>query len=306
MTDAVSFAVVVPTLNAGPAWQQWIDGLKSQSATPDKVLIVDSSSNDATADIAAAAGYDVLRIERKDFNHGTTRQLAAERLGDAEIIVYLTQDAILADQDALKNLLSTFADPSVAIAYGRQLPHRDAKPIGAHARIFNYTEKSEVKSANDISRLGLKVAFVSNSFAAYRRAVLMSIGGFPSDNIFGEDTYVSAKVILAGLKVAYVSDAKVFHSHDYSVIQDFQRYFDIGVFHSREPWLRSAFGGAEGEGKRFVVSELRFLMKNAIFLIPSSMFRTLVKYVGYRMGLIEHRLSKKTKLKLSMHKGYWS
>lgn len=46
--------------------------------------------------------------------------------------------------------------------------------------------------------------------------------------------------------------------------------FDIGVFHSREAWIRDAFGGAEGEGTRFVLSEMTYLVRHAPWLIPSS------------------------------------
>ncbi|VCW13919.1 hypothetical protein BANRA_01245 [Escherichia coli] len=42
--------------------------------------------------------------------------------------------------------------------------------------------------------------------------------------------YYTAKAILAGYKVAYVADAVVKHSHNYSPIDEFKRYFDIGVF----------------------------------------------------------------------------
>jgi len=52
----------------------------------------------------------------------------------------------------------------------------------------------------------------------------------------------------------------VFHSHDYSFLDEFKRYFDIGVFHTNTSWLQQTFGGASGEGLRFVISEMRYLM----------------------------------------------
>jgi len=31
----------------------------------------------------------------------------------------------------------------------------------------------------------------------------------------------------------------VFHSHDYGFLEEFKRYFDIGVFHTHTAWLGS-------------------------------------------------------------------
>ena len=298
-------AVVVPTLNAGDNWNTWLTALASQSYTADYVLVVDSSSIDQTPALAKKLGYDVLTIQRQEFNHGTTRQLAANHFTSADIIVYPTQDALLADADALSNLIAAFDDVTVGAAYGRQLPHIDAKPIGAHARLYNYSDKSDIRSSNDIARLGLKVAFLSNSFSAYRKTALMAVGGFPENNIFGEDAYVASKMILAGWKISYRANAKVYHSHDYSIVEDFKRYFDIGVFHSREPWLRLEFGSAEGEGKKFVISEMKYLFKTSPWLIPSAMVRTLVKYAAYKLGMFEKKMPASLKYKLSMHKRFW-
>ena len=286
----MSVGLVIPTLNPGPQWEAVLKKLDAQNYHLDRVLIIDSSSNDATVAIAKAHGCEVSVIARSDFNHGTTRQLAAEILSDVEIIIYMTQDALLADPDTIGRLVSAFSDPRVGCAYGRQLPHPNAKPIGAHARLFNYPGTSVVRSLNDAAQIGIKAAFISNSFAAYRRSTLMEVGGFPASAILSEDTYVAAKMLLADWKVAYCADAMVFHSHDYSPAQEFRRYFDIGKFHAREAWVRSELGNAEQEGIRFVFSELQYLVRRAPWLIPSALLRSGLKYTGYRLGLMERYL----------------
>ncbi len=301
----MSVGFVIPTLNPGVQWDAVLEKLNAQNYQPDRILIIDSSSNDAAVAIAKAHGCEVCVIARSDFNHGTTRQLAAEILGDVEIIIYMTQDALLADPDTIGRLVSAFSDPEVGCAYGRQLPHLNAKPIGAHARLFNYPGSAVVRSLEDASQLGIKAAFISNSFAAYRRSALMEVGGFPAGVILSEDTYVAAKMLLADWKVAYCADAMVFHSHDYSPAQEFMRYFDIGVFHAREPWVRSKLGKAEQEGIRFALSELQYLIRRAPWLIPSAVLRTGLKYLGYRIGLMEHILPVGLKERLSMNRQYW-
>jgi rhamnosyltransferase len=293
-------------LNAAKLWPAFYAALKAQALEPAQVLIVDSSSSDGTPTLADAAGYRVVSMARKEFNHGGTRQMAANLLPNAEILVFLTQDAVLAQPAALSNLVALMRDPEVGAAYGRQLPRRGATPIEAHARLFNYPPVSDFRSLSSRERLGFKAIFISNSFAAYRRAALMGVGGFPSDVIFGEDTILAAKLLIANWKIAYVADAQVYHSHTYTWTQEFKRYFDIGVLHSREAWLLQNFGQARSEGRRFVLSEMKYLILRYWWLIPSALIRTGLKLLGYRLGRQEKQLSTATKRRLSMQPSFWT
>lgn len=300
----MKYCVIVPTLNAAADWPRFAPPLLA-SVEPEQVLIVDSSSTDDTVDLARAAGCRVHIIRRAEFNHGGTRQLAADLPTDADLLVYLTQDAVLASQDEIASLLTVFLDPKIAAAYGRQLPRQEATPIERHARLFNYRSTSSVRTLKTREQLGIKSIFISNSFAAYRRDALIAVGGFPRDVIFGEDTITAAKFLLAGWMIAYVAEAQVYHSHGYTWRQDFKRYFDIGVLHARENWLLKEFGSADGEGGRFVRSELSYLWPRYWWLIPSALIRTALKLVGYRLGGIENRLSLGLKRRLSMHRRFW-
>lgn len=279
-----------------------------QSSQPGmQVVILDSASTDGTEFFALPADWQYLRIEKADFNHGDTRSQALQHVQPSiNVVVFMTQDAILATPESLEALVSVFADSSVACAYGRQLPHADATPLAEHARYFNYPASSLKLSMSDQPRLGLKTCFLSNSFAAYRLTDLLDVGGFPNNVILGEDMSVAARLLMAGKRVAYVAEACVYHSHNYTLVQEFRRYFDTGVFHARSPWLLKAFGRAEGEGGRFVRSELNFLWCYATGWIPAALARTLAKWLGYKLGRQESRLPLAVKRWCSMHKGYWN
>ena len=297
--------VIVPTLNAAQDWPQFVSALLL-CVLPEQVLIVDSESTDNTVVLARAEGFAVHSVARSEFNHGGTRQMAADMFPDAEILVYMTQDAVLADANALTNLLAVFADPHVGAAYGRQLPKPEAGAIEAHARYFNYPATAEIRSLESRKRLGIKAIFISNSFSAYRRSALMEVGGFPVNAIFGEDTITAARLLLAGYKVAYAAEARAYHSHSYSCTQEFKRYYDIGVLHNRESRILGEFGQANGEGKRFVLSELLYLWERDALQIPAALTRTAAKLLGYRLGLLEPHFSPSIKRKLSMHPGFWT
>lgn len=305
MSNFSSIGVVVPTRNPGALWARWSAAVGMQQ-TAVHGLIVDSSSDDGTDFTSLPEGFRCVQIAAADFNHGGTRNLALSHLpAGTDVVVFMTQDALLADPHALSRLVSVFADPAVACAYGRQLPHADASPVAAHARLFNYPDVSRSVSLADKSHLGLKACFMSNSFAAYRVADLQAVGGFPSSVILGEDMSVAARLLMAGKRVAYVADACVHHSHNYTALQEFRRYFDTGVFHARSPWLLQTFGSAGGEGLRFVRSELTYLWRHAPAWVPSALLRTAAKLAGYRLGRLEALWPLWFKRWCSMHKGFW-
>lgn len=297
-------ACIIPVYNGKSDLNRLLDSLQMQSATFD-VLIVDSSSTDGSQELACARARQVDVISSAQFNHGGTRQLMVDRYPEYDIYVFMTQDAYLSDTDAVAQLVEGFSDPLVGAVCGRQLPHLDASPLAQHARKFNYPSDILIKSMSDVSRLGIKAAFMSNSFAAYRKEALTAVGGFPAHVIFAEDMYVAARMLMAGWRVAYAGNAQCLHSHNYSLHEEFSRYFDMGVFHAREPWIRATFGGAGGEGIRYVKSELSFLGWRRWHLWPSALLRNAVKLLGYKLGQKEAYLSLSLKRHLGMYKRYW-
>jgi rhamnosyltransferase len=303
--SSTPFAVVLPTLNAGGQWQDWMAGMRSQNLQPDVILVIDSSSTDDTAGLARRDGCRVHTIERSEFNHGRTRQLAVELLEDVDVVVMLTQDAILVGPDSLGSLVASFDNEKVGVAYGRQLPRRGAGVFEAHARLFNYPARSLLKRLEDAPALGLKTAYTSNSYAAYRLAALREVGGFPDNVIVSEDMHVAARMLLAGWEVYYNADATVEHSHSYTPLQEFQRYFDVGVFLSRENWITERFGRPGGEGKRFLMSELRYAGLRGVVMLPVSFLRSGLKLSGYSVGLRERNIPVFLKRKMSMQKAFW-
>ena len=299
-------AVVIPTYNASRYWEPMHDALQQQGVVADQVLVIDSSSTDNTRRLVERAGYPLKIIAKESFRHGATRQLAAESLPSAEILLYLTQDAVPYGENSFKNLLEAFAQADVGACYGRQLSRAGADPIERHARLFNYPERSATRTFESRRALGIKAAFFSNSFAAYRRSALLEVGGFPRDTIVSEEVTVAARMLMAGWKVSYQAEATAIHSHPLTIRQEFSRYFDIGVHHGREGWLLREFGGAGGEGRTFVLSEARYLLRCQWTLLPLASLRNASKWMSYQLGRHEHLLSQKMKKRLSAQTHVWA
>lgn len=301
----MKYSVIVPTLNPGELWSEWIGALEIQTEAPLMVHVVDSGSTDCSVSLSVDAGFSVEKINKHEFNHGGTRQKVLKKITSAEYVVLLTQDAILANHDSIKKILAPFQDEKVSAVCGRQLPRLNAGYIEAHSRIYNYPEQSSARTLEDRKTIGMKAAFLSNSFSAYRVSALLEVGGFPEDVIFGEDMYMAAKLLKAGGNIAYEAGASVYHSHDYTLLQEFKRYFDMGVFHARNSWIRKEFGSAESQGRNFVVSELRYLLKHAFWQIPEAMLRTMFRFIGFRFGLIERWIPISLKKNMSMNSAYF-
>jgi rhamnosyltransferase len=300
-------ALVVLTLNAGRTAAGLIAGVRSQHVQPDVWLVIDSGSSDETAQLFKEAGADVMPVDNMQFDHGTTRQMAVDGLEGTDVIVFMTQDALFADADALGTLVACLEDPRIGVAYGRQVPRSGAGAIERHARLFNYPDVGGVHAMDDAKRLGIKAAFCSNSFAAWRRSALIEVGGFPSRCILGEDMLTAARLLQSGYGVAYCADARVIHSHGLTVGGEARRYFDTGVMHANNPWLLQAFGSAGREGMRFVRSEVHYLATHgAVLRVPEALVRDVAKMAAYRLGRVYRSLPRGWCRRMSMNQGHWN
>lgn len=302
--ETMKTAIIIPVYNPDKKLNQLIAMIDKQTIKDVSVMIIDSGSNKGYIDAIHSARYQIIDINASDFNHGGTRQFAANQFPDAEVYIYLTQDAVLADKYALENLISIFKNERIGCAYGRQLPHAGASFFASSARKINYGERSYIRFWGDRHKYGMKTVFISNSFAAYRRCALISVGGFPKNTILSEDMYVAAKMLMSGWGIAYQANARVYHSHNYTIWQEFKRYFDIGVFHSREKWIRDFVGGGEKNGIEFLKAEIDIIKKKPNLLILM-IARDGMKYLGYKLGLHEKILSINLKKCISSNSRYW-
>lgn len=277
--------VVIPTYNGGKKFCQVAEMLKQQvGITPNDVLIIDSSSSDQTVQVAENAGFRVQIINKKDFGHGKTRRMAAEQ-STAEYIVFMTQDAIPASNDSIIQLCKPLMEnQNIGVTYGRQLPTPEAGAIGNHARLFNYPAHSQMKTKADIPVLGIKTIFCSDSFAAYNRGALISIGNFMDVN-FGEDTLVADSFIKNGFNIYYNANVCVYHAHGFTLCEEFKRSIIIGKLHHRYKKNFDFYGKVNREGLRFVKSEIYMLVgKGEIKLFLIAGLHNFIKFIGFQAG----------------------
>ncbi len=302
-----TISIIIPTRNGAETLAELLAMISLQTLSFLEVLVVDSSSNDASVKIAKKSGAQVTVIQPTEFDHGGTRTILS-RQAKGEFLVFLTQDAIPVSKDAVEKLIMPMvSDQKVAVTYGRQVPDFHANDFAAHLRQFNYPARSSLRAFEDREKYGIKTVFVSNSFAAYRKTMLAEVDYFKNGLIFGEDTCTVGRLLVQGHKIAYVSDAAVYHSHNYSYVEEFRRSFDIGVLHTTEQWLLDTFGKAEGQGMKYILSELSYLLKEKkIMLLPASVVRICLKFLGYKLGRNFKHIPRGVIPFCSMHRLWWN
>jgi rhamnosyltransferase len=298
-------SVIIPTLNAENKIKELALSLNNQSIQPLEIIVIDSSSDDRTVAVASEMGCKTIVIERKDFDHGGTRNAAA-RNSHGDILVFLTQDALPVNNALIEHLISPFSDHQIGAAFARQIANADANPPEQFARQFNYPPTPSIKSMDDLQTIGIKTFFFSNVCSAIKKSDFLAAGGFQDHMIMNEDMFLAAKLILEGKRISYCPDAIVRHSHNYTIPQYFKRYFDIGAAFNMNNWILD-YAKAEGEGLRFIKEQFRYLIKNHHWQwIPYSLILSLSKYAGFKLGLLQNRLPKGFKCFFSLNQNFWN
>ena len=264
---APAATVAIPVRDGGELLARTFASLARQSVEHE-LLVCDSGSRDGSVQLARDYGARVLEIEPASFNHGATRNLLMEAASGTHVAL-LTQDAEPADERWLERLLSAFElGEDVAIAYGPYRPRPTASfavraeldawfaslsPNGA-PRVERLGEQERGRSAAEL--IGARGFFTDANAClareAWRAVPFRSIG-------YAEDRLLAIDMLRAGYAKAFVPDAAVLHSHDYTPTQSLRRSFDewralLEVYGWREPaspgHLARRMRGALGQARR--------------------------------------------------------
>lgn len=314
--------VIIPVYHPDKKFYKLLELLSDQTVLPKKVYLLNTETGkqeDATETLqkniqsffskkkkfgeAQPLLIEIVPIKKKEFDHGGTRHKGA-MLSDSPFLLFMTQDAVPAGEDLIEELLRSM-EQGADVAYARQLARLHAGVLETYTRIFNYPEKSQMRTKADIGRLGVKAFFCSNVCAMYRRTVYLELDGFPRKAIFNEDMVFASKVLQSGGTIAYCAEAKVYHSHSYTWGEQFHRNFDLGVSQADNPQVFRKIR-SEKEGVRFVTETLRFLWNQHYYMeIVDFLGETMFKYAGYLLGKNYRLLPRKLVLQCTMNLSYW-
>ncbi len=297
--------VLIPSYRPGEQLERLIQKILGQSYPVEKIIVMNTEKEYFPKGLEGKyERVEVHHLKKAEFDHGGTRDQGM-LLSEADVVVCMTQDAMPADDKLIGELLEPFLDEQVWAAYARQLPAKGCSEVERYTRSFNYPKESCKKGQKDLKRLGIKTFFCSNVCAAWRREPYLRLGGFVKRTIFNEDMIYAGKVIQQGGLIAYCAQAKVIHSHNYSAMQQFHRYFDLAVSQKMHPEI---FEGvrSESEGAKLVKKTIGHCIRiRKPWLIASVVMQNVGKLSGYKMGQHYQKLPEKVILWCTMNRAYW-
>lgn len=299
-------SIILPTRNVEKYIGPLLNTIYSQEYDGEiEVLILDSSS-DRTAELVKAFPVKYIWVEPDDFNWGKTRNEGVI-LTDSEFIVFLSADIEIIDKKWLSKLVGHFSNSQVAGIYGRQVPKTDATPMEQFLIAYAYPPQSATLALEN-GRLTVKrPVYFSNVNSAIRRSVWERIK-FP-EMLANEDQEWAKRALLAGYKIVYDSDAAIYHSHNRSLKDAFQWYFDVGaamtITHAN-PIIFYSMWDFITDGLSFIGSEYKFMFKNGYwYLIPYAVLYDIFKFLGIFLGSKQKYMPIWMKRALSKKKNHW-
>ncbi len=224
-------SIVIPTLNAGPQFQDVLDRIHNQKNVGQVgVVVVDSASTDGTQEVASKAGAKVIVIPRREFNHGETRNLGISNTS-GELIALLTQDAFPENDQWLFPLVDcVMGDVAVSGAYSRHIPHPNAPPwilhqMEAHGVLCDQPRTQHLGTLESLDSLPpmeqLELCTFDNVSSLIRR-VAWTEHPFPKVP-FAEDLEWAKSEIMVGHKIVYQPESGVIHSHRRGPVHEYRR-----------------------------------------------------------------------------------
>ena len=91
----------------------------------------------------------------------------------------------------------------------------------------------------DVAReLGLKTFFFSDASSAIKRETFAKLNGYDGKRLaINEDMYIAYKLIMNDYRIKYCADSEIVHSHNFTLKQQYARYYDTGKFFKENDYL---------------------------------------------------------------------
>lgn len=301
MTDT-EISIIIPTRNGGERFPLALERIFSYKGKYSlEVIVVDSGSTDGTLEALKKYNIRLFRIKPEEFGHGKTRNYAAS-LANGRYLVFTTQDAVPRDERWLERLISNFNNERVAGVYGRQIPF-DTNPYEEYFLKTAYHGEKIIKAVPEGRLISYKEIFFSNVNAAIRRDLLES-NPFNEDQIISEDIEWAKRMMMKGYFIIYEPEAVVYHSHNYSILKNFKRNFDLGV--SLKGIMEDRRRSMIRDGLSYISKEIHYLIKEGkTRYIPYLFIYEGFRFAGFLFGRRQRYLPLSLKKRFSLHPYYW-
>ena len=218
-------SIVIPTKNSSSWLDELLPALAQQDLDDFEVIMVDSGSKDDTEKKALDYGARFYKMPR--FGHGLTRNYGAS-LAKGGIIVFNNHDAIPLGKGWLRTLVAPLSRRDIVASYARSIPRTDTHAAERFFLLTTYPPKSRMFSKSDLNKLDTRRDIVFSTVSGAIRKEIWATFKFNEQAVIGEDHELGLRLLKAGLKIAYKSEARVLHSHNFTAWDAFRRFNDFG------------------------------------------------------------------------------
>lgn len=273
--------IICPLYNAEQYIEKLHDNIKKQKSVDFSARYLLTESKDNTESILKSKKLKYDKIKKEDFSHSFTRENAA-KTSKADIIVFITQDVEIEDENWLYYLVKDIISGEVSATYSRQITKFNN--LEKYTREKNYPEHSKIVSKEDIDTLGLKTFFFSDAASAIKKDVFKELNYYDGKKLpISEDMYIAYKLITNGHKIKYCSDSVVYHSHDFKLRELYDRYKLTGKFFKQNSYLDQYGTNSTGGSLAKYVLKRSIEEKNikAIIRFPFDMG---ARFIGMKVG----------------------
>jgi len=296
----IDASIILLTLNAGEKFRKVLKAVFNQTYNNFEVIIIDSSSIDNTLEYAKKYPIKIFKILRSDFGHGKTRNLGA-KLARGRFLVYLSQDAIPANNNWLANLLLNLKIENVAGVFGKQIPNMTANPLD----FFCYNEDyPDIRKNISIQNYTQNNVIFSDVNSAVKKSVILKYP-YPENIPLAEDLGWAIGIIKKNYKLIYEPTAVVIHSHQFSLINNIKNDFDQGVSLSKI-YQQGNSTYLMFNSRRRYINKIKYLIKNYKYhWILISLVIDTIAFLSETLGKNYRRLPVFLLKHFSNYPNYW-
>lgn len=210
-------SVVIPTYNAGEDLVALVQSLHTQQLIGTlEIIVVDSESQDGTAEHAEQLDAKVIRIHQAEFSHSYARNLGAQH-ACGKYLLFMTQDAKPSDSLWISRLLQPILNDGVVAVSCRESPKADCDLLG-RISIWIHSEYMGILESDRLMRLPAQQDYDSLRRNSQLNDVACLIDRdlfmrFQYQGNYAEDLDLGLRLIQAGHTLALLATAPVIHSH---------------------------------------------------------------------------------------------
>lgn len=255
--------------------------LKQENVQINRIQYILTKSTDKSEEILKKNSLNYEVIDKKDFSHSLVREKAALK-SKADIICFISQDIVIENNDWLEKLVNPIINGEVEATYSRQLTKFNN--IEKYTRECNYPSVSRIKSKSDINELGLKTFFFSDASSAIKADIFKKLNGYDGKNLpINEDMYLAYKLIMNNYKIKYCADSIVYHSHQFTLKELYDRYKLTGIFLKENTYL-DKYGTTSSGGSMAKYILKRILQEKRFGLLFRYPFDMAARLFGMKVG----------------------